>query len=142
MTQHSEITSEGNPSPEESVADEMLCVSRTIARLDRYGCIAAEIVLQRFVQGGVRFGVRFDRNTSDLFLQGPVIPVSLGQDELFDLIRVAFAALRTIDSVRGNLKQPESQRQYQLDVPVAQLQRHAEWQVDDEMVYAEQIETL
>ena len=99
-----------------------------------FGVIAARVNETRFAKGGRRYGVVFRRNVSGLCLEGE-FSMSLGQDELMDLIAAASAAYFAIEQIRFRRKCSECP-----DRPFDRLPRVEGWEPDHEEVFSSQIE--
>lgn len=113
--------------------------AKTIERADvTFGVIGARVNETRFAAGGRRYGVVFHRDVGDLSLQGD-FSMSLGQDELMDLITAASTAYYEIEALRYQRKQQahESSETGSFD----QLEQNAGWALDScDGFFPEQIE--
>ncbi|MGH7243411.1 MAG: hypothetical protein ACREJD_08355 [Phycisphaerales bacterium] len=115
-------------------------VAKTIER-DRacFGVIGAAISETRFAAGGHRYGVVFSRDVGDLCLAG-TFSMSLGQNELMDLIAAASTAYHMIDALRDKTARPHCQH-WDRSIPFEQLEARHGWEPDHDEVFPFQIES-
>jgi hypothetical protein len=109
------------------------------AELDysRPGSIGVRITETRLAAGGRRFGVVFGRVSGDLALDGD-FSVSLGQEELMDLIAAAAEAYRAIEFYRAH---PSDRPTNRFDAtPFGQRAAADGWENDSEDFFPQQIE--
>ncbi len=103
------------------------------------GDIAAHITETRLATGGRRYGVVFHRDVGDLALAGPVTE-SLGQHELWDLIRAAAEAYQAIDRYRT---QPYQGLRARFDtMPFEQLTESDGWHPGDIEFFGQEVEEV
>lgn len=111
-------------------------VAKTIERADRvFGVIAAKVGETRLAAGGRRYGVVFRREVGDLCLQG-TFSMSLGQDELMDLMAAASTAYHYIEQLRFERRCNATAN----DAPFEQLEARDGWEPDHDEFFPSQIE--